>query len=392
MKYDFDQVLERVGTSCSKWDSKESYRTGKVIPMWVADMDFAIAEPIKEKLYQRMKHPIMGYVHRGSDFSEIAAAWMKKRHRWEVNPSWITFTPGIVPALSAVIQAVTKPGEGVMIQSPVYYPFKNTIHACGRNVVDNPVRCVEGHYGLDFADMEDKLKKNNVKLLLFCNPHNPIGRVYEKEELEQLGDLCQKYDVKIFSDEIHSDLILNGHRHIPLASLSKVLSKITMTGIAPSKTFNLAGLQTAAVICENQEMRESLEQIISMNAMQFPNVFGLEAFKAAYSEGEEYLEQLLAYLEKNLEYCRHYFKEYLMPLQLTELEGTYLLWIDCRGMKKSTDELDIFMVEKAGLALDSGHWFGKMGEGFMRMNIACPRSILEKALNQLRRALEEENG
>lgn len=387
MHYDFDQVISRVGTSCEKWDSKEEYRTGKVIPMWVADMDFQIAEPILERLRKRLEHPVMGYVHREEDYSEITADWVKKRHDWEIETSWVTFCPGIVPAISAAIQALTKPGETVMLQSPVYYPFKNTILACGRKIVDNPLLCVNGHYEMDYRDMEKKIQKENVKLLLLCNPHNPVGRVYTREELTHLGEICERNQVLIFSDEIHSDLILNGHKHVPIASLSSPISRITMTGIAPSKTFNLAGLQAASVICENKKMLESFEAVIQMNAVHFPNIFGLEAYKAAYTKGEEYLEQLLTYLENNLNYCKEFFKDRLAPLKLTELEGTYLLWIDCRELGLTQCELETFMEERAHIALDSGTWFGEMGNGYMRMNIACPRTILEQALEQLETAL-----
>lgn len=390
MKYDFDQKIERTGTSCSKWDSEESYRTGKVIPMWVADMDFPVPEPVIESIRKRAEHPVMGYVWRDRSFAEITAEWMRRRHGWKAEPEWVAFCPGIVPALSAAVQAFTEPGEAVMIQSPVYYPFSDTIRACSRKVADNPViRRENGRYEMDLEDMERKIKRDHVKLLLFCNPHNPVGRVYTEEELRKMGEICVKNKVRIFSDEIHSDLIMTGHRHIPLASLSEDLSRITMTGVSPSKTFNLAGLQTAAVICEDPEMKEKFERIITMNSMQFCNVFGLEAYKAAYTKGEEYLEQLLGYLEGNLRYCREFFKEHLRPLALTELEGTYLLWIDCRGLKMSGDQLDGFMRDRAHIALDSGHWFGPMGEGFMRMNLACPRETLAQALGQLEKAVEE---
>lgn len=387
VKYDFDKKIERIGTSCSKWDSEESYRTGEVIPMWVADMDFPVPEPVMKSIRRRAEHPVMGYVFRDRSFAEITAEWMKKRHAWEIGPEWVTFCPGIVPALSAAVQAFTMPGETVMLQSPVYYPFSNTILACGRKVTDNPVRLQNGRYTMDLEDMEEKIKKEHVKLLLFCNPHNPVGRVYTEEELREMGDICLRNNVRIFSDEIHSDLVFTGHKHIPLASLSAELSRITMTGIAPSKTFNLAGLQTAAVICEDAGMKREFERIITMNSIHFCNVFGLEAYKAAYMEGEEYLEQLLGYLEKNLSYCGEFFEKYLSPLRFTELEGTYLLWIDCRDLKMDREQLDRFMTDKARIALDSGYWFGPSGEGFMRMNIACPMDTLKQALGQLEEAV-----
>lgn len=387
MRYDFDRIVSRVGTSCGKWDSKEEYRSGDVIPMWVADMDFPVAEPILDRIRRRAEHPVMGYVHREGDFSEITAKWLKKRHGWEIKTDWVTFSPGIVPAISAAIQALTEWGDAVMIQSPVYYPFRDTINACSRKVVDNPLQYVDGHYEMDYADMEEKIQKENVKLMILCNPHNPVGRVYTSRELKHLGDICVRHQVLIFSDEIHSDLILSGHKHVPIASLSPQISKIAMTGIAPSKTFNLAGLQTSAVISENKKLLEKFEAVIKMNAIQFSNVFGLEAYKAAYEEGEEYLEQLLEYLESNLKYCKQFFEEKLKPLKFIEPEGTYLLWIDFRELGLNQYELEDFMLNKARIALDSGLWFGEQGEGYMRMNIACPKSILKKALEQLETAL-----
>ncbi|MCC2256298.1 PatB family C-S lyase [Ruminococcus sp. CLA-AA-H200] len=388
MKYNFGHTIRRIGTSCSKWDSEKSYQTGEVIPMWVADMDFPVAEPIMRSLKKRLEHPVMGYVWRDPEFAELTTRWMKLRHGWETDTDWVTFCPGIVPAISASIQAYTAPGEAVMIQSPVYYPFRNTIISCSRKVVDNPLKLSEGHYTMDLDDMRRKIKENDVRLLIFCNPHNPVGRVYTRGELEEMAQICLENNVLIFSDEIHSDLVYKGQKHIPIASLSSDISNITATGISPSKTFNLAGLQTSSVICENTEMRKAFEKVINMNSLQFCNVFGLEAYKAAYREGEEYLEQLLEYLEANIRFCQKYFEHYLQPLEFKHPQGTYLLWIDCRKLGLSAKQLEEFMLKKARLSLDSGYWFGQDGEGFMRMNIACPRMILEQALEQLKDALK----
>ncbi len=361
MNYNFNQVIPRIGTSCGKWDSKEVYRTKQVIPMWVADMDFPVAEPIMKCIRKRAEHPVMGYAHRGKDFSEITSQWMEKRHGWYIEPGWVTFSPGMVPAISAAIQALTKPGEGVLIQPPVYYPFSGTVNACKRKLVENPLKVSEGKYRMDYEDLEAKFKTENVRLMILCNPHNPVGRVYTKEELWKLGELCLKYNVLIFSDEIHSDLILKGHRHTPLASLSGELSQITLTGVTPSKTFNLAGLQTSAVICKNQKLRRDFDSAIRMNGIQFPNIFGLEAFKSAYTEGQDYLEQLLVYLESNYTYCKRFFAQRLKPLRTTELEGTYLLWFDCRELQMDCEKLDGFMLNQAHLGLDSGYLFGNQG-------------------------------
>lgn len=382
-KNQFDIEINRIGTRSQKWDSREAYQNGSLIPMWVADMDFPVDQRIMEAIRKRTEHPVFGYVYAGESMAKAASRWMLKRHGWTVDPAHVAFCPGIVPAISAAVQTFSSPGGAVVIQSPVYYPFAGTIRDCGREVVTNPLLEKNGEYSVDFADLERKIRDSKARLMILCNPHNPVGRVYSAEELMRIAEICLRNEVFLFSDEIHADLILRGYRHTPIASLSKAISQNCLTGISPSKTFNLAGLQTAAVICENEERLKAFNECLHRNAINFPNSFGTEAFIAAYENGEEYLESLLSYLQENYEYAKQFFSKELPILKLTPLEGTYLLWIDCRGLHMTDRQLDEFMERRAGLALDSGYWFGKEANGFMRMNIACPRKTLEKALNRL---------
>ena len=388
MNYCFDKIIERIGTNSQKWDSEQDYQKGKVIPMWVADMDFPVAEPIIKAISKRLEHPIFGYAIKGDDFFSSVVRWMRKRHQWNVDNSWIVSTPGVVPAISFAIQAFTEPGDSVIIQTPVYYPFEATIKACSRKTVINPLLFDGTHYKMDLDDFDNKVKQNHVKMFILCNPHNPVGRVYTYEELSKIGEICLQNGIKIFSDEIHSDLIFSGYKHIPIASISEELSNITLTGISPSKSFNIAGLMTAVVICQNDNLRRTFESVTIRNGVQFVNTFGREALKAAYTEGDEYLEQLLRYLEKNVEYAIDYFEKNLKPLKLVKPEGTYLLWVDCRELRMSSAELDNFIYNQARLSFDDGRMFGECGEGFTRINVACSQTILEKALNQLKGALD----
>lgn len=385
----FDKVISRINTRSQKWDSLDTYRDGSVIPMWVADMDFPIDRHISDAIHLRAEHPIYGYVYDGNSIAESASRWMQVQHNWQVSPKDISFCPGIVPAISAAVQSFTEPGESVIIQSPVYYPFSGTIKACGRVPVCNPLTEKNNAYSVNFEDLEQKIEASKARLLILCNPHNPVGRVFTAEELSKIADICLRHNVFIFSDEIHSDLIMKGHRHIPIASLSKENSQHCMTGISPSKTFNLAGLQTAAVICENQERMNIFKTFLQKNAMNFPNTFGTEAFIAAYVHGEDYLHGLREYIGANYTFFKQFMAERLPMLRYSPLQGTYLLWIDFRSLKMTDQELDDFIIERAGLGLDSGHWFGEEGRGFMRMNIACPRKTLADALERLSNAVSE---
>lgn len=389
MNEQFDIGVDRIGTRSQKWDSREEYCSGKEIPMWVADMDFPVDGSIMEAVRRRTEHPVFGYVYAGDSMAKAVMQWMKIRHGWEIALSEVAFCPGIVPAISAAVQSFSELGEAVVIQSPVYYPFAKTIEACGRQVVTNALTENNGEYTVDFADLEKKIRDSRARLMILCNPHNPVGRVYTTNELTRIAEICLRNDVFLFSDEIHSDLIMPGHRHAPIASLSEAMAHRCMTGISPSKAFNLAGLQTAAVICGNPDYLSRFNAFLSKNAMNFPNTFGVEAFIAAYEHGEVYLDELLKYIHGNYVYAREFLSEKLPMLRLTPLEGTYLLWMDFRNLGMQQEELDLFIQEKAGLGLDSGYWFGKEGNGFMRMNIACPRSTLEKALTRLQNAVTQ---
>lgn len=383
----FENVIDRRGSSSVKWDrTKEVFGFGDVLPMWVADMDFAPPEPVIEALKKRMEHPIFGYTYAGASTAGSIKGWMAKRHGWDIQSSWVQYSPGVVPALATIIQALTEPGDKVLIQSPVYPPFFNLVKENGRVVENAQLVYRNGEYSIDFTAFEKALQIG-VKLFLLCNPHNPGGRVWNKEELTRIASLCKQYGVVIASDEIHSDLIYRPHRHIPIASLQEGDPDAIITCIAPSKTFNLAGLQASAMITKNEELRNKIAGIHAKQGFFTLNALGISAMEAAYRHGEEWLEGVLAYLEENIATTRAYLKEHLPSLHLVEPEGTYLLWIDCRETGLSDEDLKDRLLRKGKLALEEGTKYGQGGEGFVRMNIACPKETLLEGLDRLRTAL-----
>lgn len=389
MIYDFDKITERRGTNSLKYDfAEERGKSEHLLPLWVADMDFPAAAPILDRLAESVRHGIFGYSDTKEPYFQAVQSWYRENFQWTVQPEWLVKTPGVVFAIAMAIRAFTEPGDGVMIQQPVYYPFSEAILDNGRELINSPLRLTNGRYEMDFDDMEAKFKSGRVKLLLLCSPHNPVGRVWTEEELRRAGQLCLQYGVLVVSDEIHSDFVYPGFRHRVFADLSPAFADITVTCTAPSKTFNLAGLQTSNIFISNEELRQSFRGEIAAAGYSQLNQLGLVACQAAYEAGGEWLGQLREYLCGNLAYVREYLRERLPEVKLIEPEGTYLIWLDFRGLGLTETQREELIVDKAGLWLDSGDMFGPDGEGFERINIACPRATLEEAFRRLERAVQ----
>ena len=391
MKYNFDEIIDRTDYHSEKWDElkgKFGDIPEDVLPMWVADMEFRAPKPVIEAIKKTAEHGIYGYTSRPDSYYQAIIDWMEKRHNWKVKKDWLAFSPGVVPALSIIIRAFTQPGDKVIVQPPVYYPFFRIIENNGCHVVNNPLKLSNRKYFMDYDDLERKIDDPRVKLLILCSPHNPVGRVWQKEELIILGEICLEHKIMVISDEIHADILFKGYKHIPFASISPAFAHHSIICTAPSKTFNLAGLQTSTIIIPNKKYYKTYNNALDSLALDENNVFGLVALEAAYRYGEEWFEQLSSYLNENLEFLMKYFKEKIPKIEVIKPEGTYLVWLDCRQLGLSAKDLNNFMLNKARVALDDGYWFGTEGEGFMRMNIACPRSILEKALGRIEGAVD----
>ena len=379
--YNFDEVIDRKGTNCLKYDFalERGYPEG-VLPFWVADMDFRTAPPVIEELERRVQHGIFGYTDPGADSRAAVWNWMKTQHDWTPAVGSLTITPGVVFALGMAVQSFTAPGDAVLIQQPVYYPFSSIILGNDRQLVNSPLVLKDGHYEIDFVDFEQKITSKNVKLFLLCNPHNPAGRVYTRDELQKMATICLQHGVTIVADEIHNDFIRKGYEHTVLASLGNDIAQHVVTCTAPSKTFNLAGLQISNIFIENESMRQKFRATIDHAGYSQPNALGMFAAQAAYEKGLPWLEALRDYLEQNYQKTKAFLAQHLPKVTLIEPEGTYLLWLDFRAYGLS--------VHEANLWLDSGHIFGKDGEGFERLNIACPWATLEQGLKQLARTFK----
>ena len=385
MKYNFDEIIPRRGTNSYKWDSAGD---ADVLPMWVADMDFRTAPPVVEALRKRAEHGIFGYVRVPDAYYAAVTNWFTRRHDWQIEKGWIIYTTGVVPALSAVIKALTVPGDKVMVQTPVYNCFFSSIRNNGCGMIANPLIYRNGTYQIDFADLEQKAADPSVKVLLLCNPHNPAGRVWTKQELTRIGDICIRNNVWVVADEIHCELVFPGHTYIPFASISQEFLMHSVTCTSPSKAFNLAGLQIANIISADTDIRIKIDKAINVNEVCDVNPFGVEALMAAYNDSEEWLEELKQYLFANYNYLRAYFAECLPEFPVSMLEGTYLVWVDCSVLNQSSDETMKTLLEKEKLWVNEGGLYGEAGEGFIRINIACPRQQLIEGLNRLRRALK----
>lgn len=382
MRYDFDEIVSRRGTNSYKWDTATEEN---VLPMWVADMDFRTAPPVLEALRRRVEHGIFGYTQVPAAYYEAVTHWFVRRHGWQIEKDWIIYTSGVVPALSAVIKALTVPGDRVLVQTPVYNCFFSSIRNNGCEVIDNPLIYEDETYRMDFEDLERKAADPKVKLLLLCNPHNPAGKVWKREELIRMGEICLRNNVLVVADEIHCELVFPSHHYIPFASLSHEFLINSVTCTSPSKAFNLAGLQIANIIAADADVRRKIDKAINTNEVCDVNPFGVEALIAAYNEGEEWLDELNHYLFVNYTYLRTYFSKYLPQLPIVKLEGTYLVWVDCRSWQKSSLEIVEELLKEEKLWLNEGSMYGDSGEGFIRINIACPRQVMMEGLNRLRR-------
>ncbi len=381
MKYDFDEIIPRRNTRSYKWDSAAD---DNVLPLWVADMDFRTAPAVVEALERRVKHGIFGYVKVPDEYYQAVTNWFAQRHGWQFQKEWMIYTSGVVPALSAIIKALTEPGDDIVVQTPVYNCFFSSIRNNGCRIVSNPLIYDGRTYRMDFEDLETKTADPNVKAMLLCNPHNPAGRVWTRDELARLGEICRRNHVTVISDEIHCELVFPGHTYLPFASISDQHLWNSVTCISPSKSFNMAGLQIANIIARDDALRQRIDRAININEVCDVNPFGVEATIAAYNQGEEWLMQLLGYLQGNYETLCEFFGKYLPQIAVTELEGTYLVWTDCRKLGLSSDVLQSRLLAEAGVWLNSGTMYGAEGEGFMRWNIACPRSVLAQAMERFR--------
>lgn len=379
MRYDFDEIINRRGTGSYKWDSTEE---ADVLPMWVADMDFRTAQPITEALQRRVAHGIFGYTLVPEEYYESIIRWFDRRHGWRMEREWMMYTSGVVPAISAIIKALTVPGDKVLVQTPVYNCFFSSIRNNGCEVESSPLIRVGSTYRMDFDDLERKAADPKVRLMLLCNPHNPAGRVWTREELATVGDICSRHGVVVVADEIHCELVYPGHSYTPFASVSDVCLHNSVTCFSPSKAFNIAGLQIANIVSDNEDVRRLIDRAININEVCDVNPFGIEASMAAYNEGEEWLDQLIDYLKGNYEYMHSFCEKHLPDFPLTTLEGTYLVWMDCRKLRMASEELEKKLVKEARLRLNAGSMYGDEGEGFMRWNIACPRSTLKEGLKR----------
>lgn len=385
MRYNFDEIISRQGTNSYKWDTSGDE---KILPMWVADMDFRTAPVIIETLRKRVEHGIFGYTQVPDAYYHAIMNWFGRRHGWQIEKDWITYTSGVVPALSAVIKALTVPGDSVLVQTPVYNCFFSSIRNNGCRIVTSSLIHINGTYRIDFDDLEKKAADPEVKLLLLCNPHNPVGRVWTRHELTRIGEICLRNGVLVLADEIHGELVLPGHTYIPFASISEEFSSNSVTCVSPSKAFNLAGLQIANIICADEQKRLEINRAINVNEVCDVNPFGVEALMAAYNEGEEWLEELKHYLAVNYNYMKAWFEEYLPEFPIIQLEGTYLVWVDCSVLQRSSDEIVNTLLEKEKLWVNAGSMYGEAGEGFIRINIACPRRQLIEGLYRLVHALK----
>ena len=387
MKYDFDEIIDRSENRAAKYDERmKKFGTNDVIPLWVADMDFRTAQPIIDACKKKAEEGIWGYTSRPDSYFEAIKEWEWRRNQWDVDVSLMSWSLGVVPAMSAMIKIFSQAGDKILIQTPVYSEFYDITEAWDRVVVENQLVEDHGAWHIDFADFEKKAAE--CKIFLLCSPHNPLGIVWEPEELKRMAEICAANDVLLISDEIHSDLIFHGKKHTPTAKVSKTVADHIITCVSATKTFNLAGLQASANIFPNKEMKQQFDRFWMNMDIHRNNAFSSVAMEAAYREGEEWLTQLLAYLSGNFDFIQNYFAENIPQIKPNIPDATYLVWLDCRELKMDNEELRDFMIQKAGLGFNEGYTFGRSLTGYMRLNAACPRSVLEQALKQLKEAVD----
>ena len=389
MKYDFDEIIPREGTNCIKYDGREwIFKTDDVLPLWVADMDFRTPGFIVDAIKKRADHEIYGYSFKPESYYDSIIGWMKRRHNWEIRKEWISSSPGVVAGFTLAIETFSKPGDEVIVQPPVYFPFFDSVKGTRRNLVENPLKQENGRYTFDFNDLKSKISEK-TKLLLLCNPQNPGGMVWRKDELEELSAICLENNIMVISDEIHSDLTYEGYKHIPFTRVSEEAAKISIVFMAPSKTFNVAGLSSSVAIIPNKINFARYERALNVGHLGMGNIFGTVALEAAYSNGDKWLDQLMDYLWQNYLFLEKYIGEKLPKVKVMKPEATYLIWLDFREYGMNDKELFKFTIDEAKVGLNNGGKFGTGGDGWLRLNIGCPRSILEEGLQRLEKAFSK---
>ena len=396
MKYDFDQVCNRKNTDCLKWDMMEPiFGSDDLIPLWVADMDLPVAKPITDALKERVEHPFYGYSQAGKGVLNSVVERMKRKFNWDIKPEWIVFTPGVVPALHVAVRSLTHPGDEVILQEPTYHPFFPVVMNSGCKIINNGLKLDNNRYEMDYNGLEEKFhfrsrsfqESGRIKTIIFCNPHNPVGRLWKRDEIIKMGEIIIDNGAVVISDEIHCEILFKGQKHTPFASISKKFEQNSIVCMSPSKTFNLAGLEVSTIIIPNKKLRDNFINTRS-GIVPNPNLFGYTALEAAYNQGDEWLEQVLDYLQGNLDYLKEYMENEIPKIKVIDPEGTYLIWLDCRDLDMDNKNLSNFMKKNAKVGLEDGFIFGESGSGFMRMNIACPRYLLIEALNRIENAIK----
>ncbi|MBL0389512.1 pyridoxal phosphate-dependent aminotransferase [Tumebacillus sp. ITR2] len=383
----FDEVVERRGTNSYKWDQVEKlFGSAEVLPMWVADMDFQAPESVRSALADRVAHGVFGYGAKPQSYLDSILAWLQKRHAWVVPQSWLAYSPSVLTSLAILLEIYTKTGDGVILQTPVYHAFFHVIRGNERKVVENSLRYQDGRYTMDFEDLEEKLKAG-AKVMVLCSPHNPVGRVWEPEELRKVGELCLKYKVPVISDEIHFDLVMDGHRHTVFSSLSEKLAQNSVTLFSITKTFNLAGIHTSTAVIANDHVRRQFNFRLNSLNLGMESAFSPIATEAAYTGGVEWLNEVRKYVQDNYEFMCAFVAEKMPQIKVAPLEATYLAWLDVSELGMNGEELKAWMYQEAKVALNEGSAFGKSGEGFLRLNLACPRAILVEGLNRMAASL-----
>ncbi|MCL6002450.1 MAG: pyridoxal phosphate-dependent aminotransferase [Candidatus Thermoplasmatota archaeon] len=389
-KFDFDEVLDRRGTASEKWDfMKERFGYEDLLPLWVADMDFRSPQPVIEALVSRAKHGVFGYTGLTQSYYDSVISWYKRKYNWAIRKDWIVFTPGVIPAIAYAIRSFTNPGDKIIVQTPVYYPFFNTIEANGRQVLENPLKFKNDHYEMDFDDLEKKAKDPRAKMMILCSPHNPIGRVWTRKELTRLGEICTENGLLVISDEIHSDIRYPGIVFTNFATISGEFANNSITCTSASKTFNLAGLQISNIIIPNDKIRQNFQNAVSTMGMDLPNSFSGLAVQVAYDRCGTWLDQFLTYLKGNLDFLKEFIKKNIPEVKVIEPQATYLVWLDFRKIEPDPEKLQKLLLKDAKVAFVEGNIFRSGGDGFERINIACPRSVLKKALEQMARVLKD---
>lgn len=393
VNYNFDRIISRNGTYSAKWEGFEAkfpgYNVEGALCMWVADMDFMCPHEVITAVKNRAEHGIYGYtsVAAVEAFKEAASGWFERRYDYRTNTEWMLFIGGVVPSINSAIQEFTEPGDGIIVQQPVYYPFSDGVNDCGRTLKNNQLIGTNGYYSIDFENLEKLVREPTTKLIILCNPHNPVGRVWTRDELYRICKLCCDNGILIFSDEIHADLIMKGHTFVSTGTLSNDISQNLIISFAPTKTFNIAGLGASIIVVPNDQIRNKLEKRMLINRYPGSNVFGPIAGEAAYLHGDCYVDELVDYIEGNIDYAIEYTQEHLKGVRIIKPEGTYMVWVDFRDTGMNSKEIYTFILEKAKIAVDPGEWFGSGGDGFARFNFACPRSTVVTAMERLKNAL-----